>query len=129
MKNTRLSAMLGGGEDPPKKTGSVYTSQQQINKDNNFAKDFLARHGAPSYFVNNAVVARKVGDPVVQFVDQTGRPSNVLKPLLQTMLPNGVSINDVFQTKDGTYGYLHPQQGTFIQVDPQAIYSRYGLKK
>jgi len=128
MKNTRLSASLGGGEDPKAPSKKVYTSQEQINRDNNFAKDFLARHGAPQYFVNNAVVARKVGDPMVQFVDQTGRPSTMLKPVLQTMLPMGVSINDVFQTKDGTYGYLHPQQGSFVQVDPQAIYQKYGKK-
>ena len=129
MINSRLQAMLGGGEDPKENpTKKVYTSQSQITKDNNFAKDFLARHGAPGYFVNNAVVARKVGDPVVQFVDQTGRPSSMLKPVLQTTLPMGVSINDVFQTKDGQYGYLHPQQGSFVQVDPSAIYQKYGKK-
>jgi len=118
-----------GGEDPKEKPSKpVYTSQALINKDNAFAKDFLARHGAPSYFVNNAVVARKIGDPVVQFVDQNGRPKIVDKPILQTVLPMGVSVNDVFQTKEGTYGYLHPQQGSFVQVDPQAIYQKYGKK-
>ena len=130
MKNTRLNASLGGGEDPkdtsPKKT---YTSQEQITKDSNWAKAFLARKGAPQYFITNAVTARKVGDPVPQFVYQNGMPANVQSPTLQTALPMGVSVNDVFQTKEGTYGYMHPQQGTFIQVDPQAIYSKYGLKK
>ena len=121
------SGIGGGGEDPQKK--NVYSSRKDIDKDNEFAKNFLARHGAPSYFVNNAVVARNLGDPKVQFEYQNGRPPIVDTPALQTVLPMGVSINDVFQTNQGTYGFMHPQNGTFVQVDPQSIYSKYGAKK
>jgi len=122
-----LPNIIGGGEDPQKK--KTYTSQKEINKDNEFAKNFLARHNAPSYFVNNAVVARNIGDPKVQFEYPNGRPAVVNTPELQTSLPFGVSVNDVFQTNQGTYGYMHPQNGVFIQVDPQSIYSKYGGKK
>lgn len=117
----------GGGEEP--KSKNVYTSQDQINKDNDFVRKFLTRKGAPSWLANNSVVARNIGDPVPQFVYSNGKPTNIDNPNLQTTLPNGIGINDVFQTKDGTYGYMHPQQGTFIQVDPQAIYGKYGGKK
>jgi len=117
----------GGGEEPKKK--GVYTSRQEIDKDNQFAKDFLTRHNAPSYFANNAVVARNIGDPKVQFEYANGKPSVINSPALQTSLPFGVSVNDVFQTNQGTYGYMHPQNGSFVQVDPQSIYSKYGGKK
>lgn len=114
----------GGGEEPPKK--NVYTSRQQIERDNEWVRNFLARKNAP--MAETSVVARDIGDPVPKFSYLSGgQPTS--KPVLQTALPLGVSVNDVFQTSEGTYGYYHPQQGTFIQVDPQAIYSRYGAKK
>lgn len=121
-----LSGIIGGGGEEPKPKKDVYTSKEQINRDNKFARDFLTRKGAPSWLANNSVVARNVGDPMPQFVYQGTPP---VTTTLQTSLPNGVSVEDVFQTNEGQYGYLHPQQGTFIQVDPQAIYQKYGAKK
>ena len=123
MKTTRLRASLGGGEDP--KTTKKYTSQAEINADNKWVQDFLLRHGAP--MASQTVVGRDIGDVKPKFVTALNsiQPD---RPTLQTMLPMGVSINDVFQTKEGIYGYYHPQQGTFIQVDPQAIYQKYGKK-
>jgi hypothetical protein len=121
----KIKVKVKGGEDPPKK--NVYTSQKDIDRDNAFVKDFLTRHGDPN--ASRMVVARDIGDAIPKFITPDGRPAIVNKPILQTVLPLGVSINDVFQTKEGQYGYYHPQQGTFIQVDPQAIYSRYGGKK
>lgn len=114
--------VLGGGDDPKKKP-AVYTSQAQIDKDNQFAKDFLTRHNAPQYYITNGVVARDIGDPVVKFTGDTPTP----RPAGQTTLPFGVSINDVEHTSEG-YGYWHPQNGNWVPVDSQAIYSKYGAK-
>lgn len=114
----------GGGEDPPKK--NVYTSQKEINKDNTWVQDFLMRKGAP--MANMTVVARDIGDAKPKFV-YSGGSVQPDKPLLQTVLPMGVSVNDVYQTNEGQYGYYHPQNGNWVQVDPQAIYSKYGGKK
>ena len=120
-------ALRGGGEEPkPKSKKDVYTSRAQIERDNRWVKDFLLRKGAP--MAETSVVARDIGDPMPKFVTPGGRPAMVDKPILQTALPMGIGINDVFQTSEGTYGYYHPQQGTFIQVDPQAIYMKYGKK-
>jgi hypothetical protein len=129
-KPNRSIFNVGGGEDPkslPSK--KVYTSQAQINNDNNALRSLLYRQGAPSFLASNSVVARKVGDPIPQYEYTNGKPSIMDRPTLQTTLPLGVSVNDVFQTKEGRYGYMHPQQGTFIQVDPSAIYQKYGKKK
>lgn len=120
-----LGSFGGGGEDPPKK--KVYTSQKDIDRDNLWLRDFLTRHGAPG--ANNMVVARDIGDPMPKFITPDGKPYQVDKPLLPTTLPFGVSINDVYQTNEGQYGYMHPQNGNFVQVDPQAVYSKYGAKK
>ncbi len=129
IKPNRSIFNVGGGEDPKEPSKKVYTSQQQITNDNNALRSLLLRQGAPSYLVSNSVVARKIGDPIPQYAYPSGKPYMVDRPILQTSLPMGVSVNDVFQTKDGTYGYLHPQQGTFIQIDPNAIYQKYGKKK
>lgn len=120
-------ALRGGGEEPkPKPKKGTYTSREQIERDNKWVRDFLLRKGAP--MAETSVVARDIGDPMPKFVAPGGRPAMVDKPILQTALPMGIGINDVFQTSEGTYGYYHPQQGTFIQVDPQAIYMKYGKK-
>lgn len=116
-----LGSFGGGGDEPPKK--GVYTSRKDIDRDNNFVKDFLARHGVP--MANQMVVARNIGDQIPQFVTPDGRLYQVDRPQLQTTLPKDVSINDVFQTKEGTYGYMHPQNGNWVQVDPQAVYTKY----
>lgn len=119
---------IGGGEDPKDKPSKkTYTSQAQINRDNEWVRAFLARRGALG--AQTAVVARNIGDPMPKFITPNGRPAVVDKPLLQTVLPMGVSVNDVFQTNEGLYGFYHPQNGTFVQVDPQAIYQKYGGKK
>ncbi len=125
---SNLAGVIGGGEEDPKGSPSkkVYTSQKQIDVDNKWVQDFLMRHGAPN--ASNMIVARDVGESMPKFVYANGS-TQPDKPNLQTALPNGVSINDVFQTKEGQYGFYHPQKGTFIQVDPQAIYSKYGSKK
>ncbi len=124
--NSMIMKLGIGGEDPKDKPSKkVYTSQDQITKDNSTLRNLLFRQGAPSFLANNSVVARKVGDPIPQYEYPNGRPSNIDRPVLQTTLPMGVSINDIFQTKEGRYGYMHPQEGNFIQVEPNAIFSKY----
>lgn len=117
-------AKTGGGEDP-KQPIKTYTSQEQINKDNAFVKDFLQRHGASNWDVNNSVVARRVGDKMPTW------ETNRLVPMRTNVLydlPSGVTINDVVQTNEG-YGFYHPQYGNWIPVDPQAIFQKYGQPK
>lgn len=118
----RITKGGGGGETPPAK-GSVYTSQEEINKANKFARDFLARRNSPDYFVRNAVVARKVGEPVVPFVRVGANVPDTSN--LATELPMGVTVDDVFGTSDGQYGYYHPQHGNFVPVNLEAILSKY----
>ncbi len=129
MAKSNRSIFNVGGEDPKAPSKKVYTSQEQINADNNALRSLLYRQGAPSFLASNSVVARKVGDPIPQYDYPNGKPSMVDRPILQTTLPLGVSVDDVFQSKGGAYGYMHPQQGTFVQVDPNAIYQKYGKKK
>ena len=119
----KMMMNIGGGEEPKGK--KVYTSQEQINKDNAYLREMLLRKGAPQFLAKNSVVARNVGDQIPQYEYANGKPSNVGKPVLQTTLPSGVSINDVFQDNSGRYGYFHPQQGTWVQVDQDAIYQKY----
>jgi hypothetical protein len=111
-----------GGEDPKQ---PIYTSKQQIDKDNAFTKAFLQRHGAPQWQVENSVVGRNVGDKM-PFFQQS--PLRAMQGSGLTDLPRGVTINDVVQTQDG-YGFFHPQEGNWIPVDAQAIFQKYGGNK
>jgi hypothetical protein len=130
MKFNIFKNIGGGGDDPNpysllRKAASVYTSQQQIDRDNAFLKSFLQRHNAPKWDVENSVVARKVGDKI-PFFQQS--PLRAMQGSGLTDLPRGVTINDVVQTQDG-YGFFHPQEGNWIPVDAQAIFQKYGNKK
>ena len=120
----KMAMSIGGGEEP--KSKNVYTSQKDINKDNAWVRDFLLRKGAP--MASQAVVARDIGDAKPKFVMQQGsvQPD---RPKLQTTLPMGINIDHVFQNQNGQYGYQHPTEDYFVQVDPQAIYQKYGAKK
>lgn len=118
---------IGGGEDPKEKPkGGTFKSQKELNDWNAWTQNFLMRKNAP--MAAQSVVGRDIGDAKPKFV-YAANSVQPDRPNLQTALPMGVSVNDVFQTNDGLYGYMHPQEGTFIQVDPQAIYSKYGSKK
>lgn len=121
MATTKIKIVKGGGEDPPAKK-NVYTSQEQINKANEFARAFLQRRNAPEFLAKNTVVARNIGDPVVPF-ERVGAAVNTEN--LQTVLPTGIRVEDVVSTKDGQYGYFHPQNGNFVPVNIDAILGRY----
>lgn len=116
----RITKGGGGGETPPAK-GSVYTSQEEINKANEFARNFLMRKNVDPYFARNAIVASKIGDPKIRF-ETTGLQPAPLS--LATELPMGVSVDDVVSTKGG-YGFFHPQTGNFVPVDMDAILTKY----
>lgn len=96
----------------------VFQSQEQINARNANLRALLARQNEDPYFVLNAVEARKVGDPIPQYIGDVNRTPTALA----TSLPSGVTPSMVEQTREG-YGYFHPQQGTFVPVDPNAIFS------
>lgn len=114
-----------GGEDPtqPKKK-AVFTSQEQINKANEFVRDLLRRQNVDTFNVENTYVAKKVGDPMPEWVFN-GVPYNTNRA---TDLPYGVKISDVVDTQEG-YGYFHPQNGNWVPVDINAITAKYGKKK
>lgn len=116
-----------GGEDPmkPAKKLPVY-NDQTLKEDTDFARKFIERRTGPSFLASNTTVG-KVGDPRVQF--EYANPQMLDTVPKATSLPTGVKIDDVFQTNTGQYGYMHPQNGSFIVVDPGVIYGRYGQKK
>jgi len=117
--------LTGGGEEPkPVKkkpyNPNVYNTEDEIQAANQQAKGIIGRRvnmddPTQAYLANNAVVARKVGDPRVPFIYPQGRPANVEN--LPTRLPPGITIDQVENTSEG-YGYWHPQNGNFIKVDP-----------
>ncbi len=102
---------------------ATYKSYDEINRANQFARDFAARKGAPAWLAQNSYVARDIGDPVVQF--EGNQMQSTTK--LATTLPTGTSVDDVFQTNEGQYGYYN-NDSNFVPVDPATIYSLYGKK-
>lgn len=128
-QDIRRKKMQAGGAVTGNKR-QTYASYDQIQKDNDFARDFSRRRGVPNYLAENSVVARNIGDPVVQFIDsKTGKPSQSnQKSNLPSILPSGVNINDVYQTSEGQYGYQDPTYDRFVPVDP-SVYNMYGNKK
>lgn len=116
---TPIKKLQAGGGVPK------YTSYDQINKDNTFARDFASRHGAPSWLAQNSYVARDVGSPMVQFQHTGAAPQGPSK--LATTLPTGYTADDVFQTNEGQYGYYN-NDSNFTPVDAATIYSLYGKK-
>ncbi len=79
-----------GSEDPKEKPKekNVYTSLSQINKDNDWVRAFLERHGVQG--AQNYVVGRDIGNEKPKFVYANGsvQPD---KPILQTVLPKKVN--------------------------------------
>lgn len=106
--------------------GNVFTSQEQISKANEDLRAMLTRQNAPQYLASNSVVARNVGDAKPTWSYPNGMPPQDSAPKAST-LPFGVDINQIQNTQDG-YGYIHPQNGNFVKVDANTIYSKYGQK-
>lgn len=110
--------------------GGKYSSYAQINAANQTAQRLAAQQGYP-FDASQLHVARDIGDPVVQYIDAaTGKPStHAPTPAGQQFLPSGVSSDDVFQNQDKQYGYMNPQYGNWVPVDPGAVYGKYGAKQ
>jgi len=125
MPNSKMYAYGGviGGEDPVKPvTPAKYLNQKEVDADVNVAKGILTRQNADPYFINNVKVGY-VGDPKIKFVGDT----NQATINRATTLPKDISFDMLENTSEG-YGYYHPQEGTFIPVDMQAITMKYGKK-
>lgn len=111
--------MQQGGNVP------AYQNYDQIQHDNDFARQFVARKGAPGWLAQNTVVARNIGDPKVQFQYKGAQQPATVKPAYT--LPTGVTSDDIFQTNEGQYGYYN-NDSNFTPVDAATIYSMYGHK-
>lgn len=117
--------MLNGDPVDPKPRQKVFTSQAEITAANQELRTQLARQKAPKYFVENSVVANKIGDPYPIFqADPNKAGANVPKA---NTLPFGVTVDDVVNTQSG-HGYYHPQNGNFVPVDANSIYAQYKPK-
>lgn len=120
-----ISPIIGGEDDKKKK---VYKTQAEINEANEVARRLGRKANLLS--ANELRVADKVGDPVIEMVDLEGRPVTGLTKTnkLATTLPPGMTINDI-KSEQGVYWYDDPATGDPIDVDPQAIFAKYGRKK
>ena len=90
-KKILLRIATGGEEDPKKK---VYKTQQEVDAANAAARDFHKRRNL--LFANEAWVAKKAGDPVVEYKDiNTGKPydgrySKMPASMIQGFVPDHV---------------------------------------
>lgn len=114
-----------GGGDEPKPKRSLYKSREEINRDNQFLRDFLARRNVQGFLLQNSVTGRNIGDTKPIWEYQGAQMSQ--RPQL-TELPMGVGLKDIELTKDG-YGFWHPQSGNFVPVNMEAITMKYGRPK
>lgn len=78
-------------------------------------RGILERSGDPN--AATAVFSRSINDPILKIVGDI--PTNTTP--LATSLPRGITPEMVERTTEG-YGYYHPQEGTFIKINPQAIF-------
>lgn len=101
-------------------TGGSYTSQSQIDAANAFAKEFAKRKGTMN--PQEAYVARKIGDPVAQFLGEDGKPF-VMRGIPTKRvhsLPRGVNLEDI-HSEQGLYWYNDPTSGDLVDVDPSVV--------
>jgi hypothetical protein len=117
---------MGGAIDPG--TGvmkEVYTTQDQVDAANAQARDFLIRN-KQGEVPSSVHVARKPGDPKVQYLGADGKPYVAApRPKLPTTLPKGVTSKDVLFA-DGKYSYNDPVSGDLKFVDPAVVKLRTG---
>jgi hypothetical protein len=91
----------------------VYKTQADVDAANQIAKNLALKKGLISG--EDTYVARKPGDPVVQYSNFDGTPYTAppTKPLPMTV-PAGADL----QSADGTYWYTDPVTGDVVDVDP-----------
>ena len=88
----KVTPLSGGDPEPKKKTllkssPQVYKTQAEVDAANAFARDFSKRHN--TLFANDAYVAKKPGDPVVQYRTLDGKPY-VPQQMPASMIKNSV---------------------------------------
>lgn len=104
---------LGGIGDPEPKT---YKTQAEIDKANATARRLAIKNrlvtGESTY------AARKIGDPVVDFVNPDGSLyTGAAAPQGALTVPAGIGWKDI-QSGQGLYWYNDPQTGDVVDLDP-----------
>lgn len=109
-------------KDPETPTPQTYKTQAEVNAANLFAQQFSERRRTPQDVLspNQFWVAKKPGDPVVQFVDQSGKPYVAPKRKLSFQVPEGIRYKDLGMDK-GEVWYNDPQTGDLVYVDPSIL--------
>jgi hypothetical protein len=111
--------MAAGGEnDTP---APVYKTQAEVDAANALARSISARHHHDAINPGDVYVARKVGDPMVPYLNADGTPyrPKPSKPL-SNIIPDGLTLDDI-QSAEGYYWYNDPHTGDVVNVDPSVI--------
>lgn len=120
-----LAMRFKHGDLSKKQTGGTYKTQAEILAANAEAKAFAARHSlGKGINPEDAYVAKKVGDPVLQYFDELGRPYVAPKTITSKYkfsVPDEVSINDIYKTREGTFMYDDPHTGNATAIDPSVL--------
>lgn len=115
--------MLFGEEDPNDPTNpakKVYKTQAEVDAANMEAKRFAKarRAVAPDY----AFVAKKPGDPVVQYLGLDGKPFNPeASTPFNSYIPPQITRDDIQSNSEGLYSYPDPNTGDLIPVNSQVL--------
>lgn len=105
--------------------GSIYKTQAEVDAANMEAKSFAARHAlGKGIDPENTYVARKVGDPVLPYVNELGqpyKPTPSAQVKLANSIPEGIGMGDVYKTREGFYGFDDPHTGNFTPINPNLL--------
>lgn len=118
---------LGGTIGDPNNPGTggsavreVYRTQAEVDADNAMAKRFAGKYPGGVINPEDVYVAKKPGDPKVQFLTPEGKPyvGPKTKPL-PTTVPSYVQASDI-QSSEGKYWYTN-NDGNLVDVDPSVV--------
>lgn len=121
---------IGGliGDDDPRIKPRVYNTQAQLDADNLKAQQFMAaRMNKTRAISSNAYhVGRKVGDPVVPYIDAaTGKelaPASTIPAPKKFSVPSNINLDDLKDTGSGGLFYTDPQTGYVVDnVDSDVL--------
>lgn len=105
----------GGPMDPKPK---VYRTQGEVEKANQFARNFAARHGTIAFNPEDVHVASKPGDLVVRFQNQDGTPYSGTGQSRKTFnVPAELGPDDIKGNSSEGYFYNDPHTGDSVPVD------------
>ncbi len=109
-----------GGDVDPNPKGPVYKTQAEVDAANDVAKRISKKHNTMGH--EDVYVAKRPGDPVVPFLDETGRPfvpTKLPAKRLLTTLPPGIGINDI--KSQGNTFWFENNNGDIVDVDPSVV--------